>query len=192
MPSIDPGLLSIDVSGCAPVLVATAGAVTAAVPGIDVNVEVWDRNWGSSWNAPTLGLGGGEAFQIELPTLDLGGYIEVSARSFAGGSTDYETIYFTDFPPTIDPGWTDFSVSPLDLTLDIDNVAAITDRLADVRLSLLNTTAVTEVPMDDPCETANPSAIIAAAPTDEIQLRACHGVELELCTSVVIREGGGP
>jgi hypothetical protein len=188
--SIDPALLAVDLSGCVPTLVGGLGAVTVGGFGVSIDVNVRDRFGGSSWNAPTLSIEGGEPFEIELPPLDLGGTITVTAEADAGGNAAVETIAVSDFPPSIDTGWLDFGPAGPDFYLNFEGSAAITDRLADVRLDLVNTTAVTEIPIDDPCTVPNPSATIPAAPTDEIQLRACHGVLLELCSSVVIRAGG--
>jgi len=189
---IDRDLLSIDVSGCVPTLVAGPGAVTAPDAGIDIDVIVWDRNGGSYWTAPMLEIEGGEAFQIEIPTLDLGGQFQISATAVAGGSTVSEHIYFTDFPPVIDPGFLDVSATPIDVSIVFEGTDAITDRLDEVRILLVNTTAETDVVLADPCGFPFSSGSIGAAPTDEIQLQACQGVELELCSSVIIREGGGP
>jgi hypothetical protein len=189
---IDDALLAIDMSGCQPRLVGQAGAVTAGVTGIDIDIQVRDRNYSSTWTAPTFSIEGGEPFSITLETLDLGSRVQVEAQATAGGTTDYNTPYprIADAPPTIVPG--ELVVTPIgpDLFLSL-TTNAISDRLEEVRLRLVNSTAGTDSTVVDPCVDPLADNSIAAAPTDQVELEVCHGVLLELCSSAVIWDGDG-
>jgi hypothetical protein len=190
---MDTALMSIDMSGCQPQLVAQAGAVTAGVIGVDIDVRVYDRNFSTTWDAPTFSIEGGEAFTVDLETFDLGSRVRVDAQATAGGTTAtlWPPLQLPDAPPTIVPG--ELVVTPSGPVLVVSIAeTAITDRLEEVRLRLINTTAATEEPVADPCTQPSVSGAIVAAPTDHVELEACHGVLLELCTNYVVQEGGSP
>ncbi|RLE29573.1 MAG: hypothetical protein DRJ61_14260, partial [Acidobacteria bacterium] len=176
---IDIDEVFLELSFCEPELECAPGAVLA-LDGTALQVWVTGHRYDNSWMEGPLEIPSGGAFSFDLFELDPGDVITLHAESTGGDTADAEIYNDSELGPAINGDHIEVSHQPGGegpgiLTVTVHG-EAITNRVSDVELNLVNEETWEYEWLDDPCwNGGSVVGTIAADAGDQVVLQVCQG-----------------
>ena len=185
---ITAAAFTLDTSTCTPVLNAAAGAVTAPFPPITVIATVSHPSLGELWTSDPITIASGEAFAIELASVEPGSEVSLTAVDASISSATELVATVPSSPPSVDLAHLGLSFrdgSRAELVVPLDAVENPIHPIT-IRFANLHPERASSISLGLGCHPGDYTVgSVPAQVGDPLELEICGGDLVQVCSGPI-------